>query len=34
VQARPGQAIFARDQIFVERLVLMPKQDDAQGGHG
>ena len=30
VQARPRQTIFARDQILVERLVLVPKQDDAQ----
>ena len=34
VQPHPGQAIFAGDQILVERLVLVPEKDDAQGRHG
>src|SRR5580698_6206250 len=34
VQTHPGQAVFTCNQILVERLVLMPKKDDAQGGHG
>ena len=34
VQAHPRQAIFACDQIFIKRLVLMPKKDDTQGRHG
>ncbi len=34
VQSRPRQAVFARDQVFIKRLVLMPKKDDAQDGHG
>ena len=33
VQTHPWQTVFARNQIFVERLVLMPKKDDAQGWH-
>jgi hypothetical protein len=34
VQSRPRQAILAGDQVFIKRLVLMPKKDDAQDGHG
>ena len=34
VQPRPRQTIFACDQILVERLVLMPEQNDAQSRHG
>ena len=34
VQAHPGQTVFPRDQIFVERLMLVPKNDDAQSWHG
>ena len=33
VQPRPRQTIFARDQILIKRLVLMPKKNDAQGRH-
>jgi hypothetical protein len=34
MQARPGQTILPRHQVFVERLVLMPQDNDAQLGHG
>jgi hypothetical protein len=34
VQPRPRQTIFARDQILVKRLVLMPEKYDAQCRHG
>ena len=33
VQPNPGKTVFARDQIFVERLMLMPENDYAQSGH-
>ena len=33
MQANPRQAVFASDQVFVERLMLVPKNDDAEGGH-
>jgi hypothetical protein len=33
VKARPRQAVLTRNQIFIKRLVLMPKKDDAQRGH-
>ena len=29
MQANPGQTIFARDQVFVKRLMLVPENDDA-----
>src|SRR5436309_3201388 len=29
----PGQAVFARDQVFVKRLMLVPEDDDAQNRH-
>src|SRR5579871_6722850 len=34
VQTHPRQAVFTRYQILVERLVLMPKKDDAKRRHG
>jgi len=34
MQADPGQAILTGNQVFVERLVLMPQQNDTQGRHG
>jgi hypothetical protein len=33
MQAHPRQAIFARHQILIERLVLVPEEDETQGGH-
>ena len=33
VEARPGQAILSRHQIFIERLVLVPQNDDSQLRH-
>src|SRR5260370_21066759 len=33
MQAHPGQAIFASHQILIERLVLVPEEDETQGGH-
>ena len=33
MQANPGQTVFARDQVFVERLMLVPEDDDAQNRH-
>ena len=33
MQAHPGQAVLAGDQILVKRLVLMPENHDAQDGH-
>src|SRR2546422_11553707 len=33
MQANPGQTVFARDQVFVKRLMLMPEDDDAQNRH-
>ena len=33
VQANPGQAVFTRDQIFVERLMLVPKNDYTHDWH-
>jgi hypothetical protein len=29
MQANPGQTIFAGDQVFVKRLMLVPENDDA-----
>jgi hypothetical protein len=34
VEARPRQAIASRHQVFVERLVLVPKDDNSQLSHG
>src|ERR1051326_149408 len=34
VQAYPGQAVFAGDQIFIKGLVLMPKDNNAKHRHG
>jgi hypothetical protein len=34
VQTGPRQAIFTCNQILVKRLVLMPKKDNPQRGHG
>jgi hypothetical protein len=33
MEARPGQAILPRHQVFVERLVLVPQHDNAQLSH-
>ncbi len=33
VQARPGQAVLSGDQVFVERLVLVPKDNYAENRH-
>ncbi len=33
VQPNPGKTVLTRNQIFVERLMLMPENDDAQSGH-
>jgi hypothetical protein len=33
MEARPGQAIQPRHQVFVERLVLVPKDDNSQLSH-
>ena len=33
VQPNPGKTVLTRDQVFVERLMLMPKNDDAESGH-
>jgi hypothetical protein len=33
MQAHPGQAVLSGDQILVERLMLMPQDNDAQNGH-
>jgi FMN phosphatase YigB (HAD superfamily) len=33
MEARPGQAILPRHQVFVERLVLVPQDDYSQLGH-
>ena len=34
VQPRPRQTVFARHQILVKRLVLMPEKNQPQSGHG
>ena len=34
MQAHPGQTIFARYQVLVKRLVLVPQKNYAQHGHG
>jgi hypothetical protein len=33
VKTYPGEAVFAGNQVFIKRLVLMPEDDDAEGGH-
>jgi hypothetical protein len=33
MKTRPGQAILPCHQIFVERLVLVPQNDNSQLGH-
>jgi len=33
MQANPAQTIFARDQVFVKRLMLVPENDDAYNRH-
>ena len=33
VQAHPGKTVCASDKIFVEGLVLVPKDDNAQNWH-
>ena len=33
MEARPGQTILPRHQVFVERLVLVPQDDNSQLGH-
>jgi hypothetical protein len=34
MEARPREAILTRHQVFVERLVLVPQNDNSQLGHG
>jgi hypothetical protein len=34
VQAHPRQAIFACNQVFIKGLVLVPKDYNAEYGHG
>ena len=33
MQANPGKAVFTRNQIFVERLMLVPQNNNAQSWH-
>ncbi len=33
VQPHPGQTVLSRDQILVERLMLVPQDNHAQDGH-
>jgi hypothetical protein len=33
MEARPGQAVLSRHQVFVERLVLVPQNDHSQLRH-
>jgi hypothetical protein len=33
VQTYPGETVLSGDQIFVERLMLVPKQNDTQNRH-
>src|SRR5690349_7527429 len=33
VQTHPGETVLCGDQIFVERLMLVPKQNDTQNRH-
>ena len=33
MKTHPWQPIFTRDQVLVKRLVLVPKDGDAQNGH-
>jgi hypothetical protein len=33
METRPGQAILPRHQVFVERLVLVPQDDNPQLSH-
>ena len=33
MQTNPGKTIFTRNQIFIKRLMLVPKDNDAQSCH-
>jgi hypothetical protein len=33
VQPNPGKTVLTRNQVFVERLMLMPKNDYAESRH-